>query len=88
MNNMLFNGKILKFVLYFFLRNVLNTGLIILLWDVIDLFHNFLVLPFASLDGNVLNVILIIDVFASVRYVGFTALGLEWGRFMCWLVYD
>lgn len=56
--------------------------------DKIYLFHDFFVSPLALLYGDVLNVVLVLDVFSSVGLVGFTALGLEGGGLWGGLVDD
>jgi hypothetical protein len=60
-----------------FSGNSLNTGLIVLLGYEIYLFHNFIISPLAFLHWDVLDVVLVFDVFSSVGLVGFAALGLE-----------
>ena len=60
-----------------FSRNSLNTGLIVLLGYEIYLFHDLLISPLAFLHWDVLDVVLVLDVFSSVGLVGFAALGLE-----------
>ncbi len=62
-----------------FSGQILITGLIVLLWYEINLFHYSLILPLTSLNWNVLDMILVLDILPSIRDVCFTVLSLEWG---------
>lgn len=67
-------------MLYFLSWNVLNRRLIIFLWNIIDLLHHFLILPLTFLNGDILNIVLICDVFPSVWEICFATLSLERSR--------
>ena len=60
-----------------FTRNYFDAGLVILLRDEVDLFHDLFILPFAFLHRKVLNIVLVLNVLSRVRHVGFPALSLE-----------
>lgn len=77
--NILLNRNIPDSIIKPFPGYSLNMGLIIFLRDKINLFHNFLISPFAFLNGHILNVVLVVNVFSGVRLIGFASLGLERG---------
>ena len=72
----------------FFLWNIFNAWLVVLLRNKINLFHDFFVLPLTSLNWHVLNMVSVFNKFPSVWHVRLTALGLEWSGFDCWFVND
>ena len=86
--NLLLNRQISDFVVDVLSGYHLNTIFIVLLWHEVDLFHNFLIVPFTSLNWNILNVVLVVEIFASVRLVSNAALRLERRWLWDWFIDD